>query len=984
MTGTETTGQGTIRLELDSPPLEARLRYFPGSGEKPWTEQRILSLLVENRISEMADPLAVRSFLREVVANPESAHEAAVARGVPPVPGVPERVQWRELPVPPELQEVSRNASSRAGSPDLVRERVEKVKVEKQVARKGLLALVHGKEETVVVTERRTVTERVAVDPTVLFLGFIRAGETAADVKPPDPGTPGTGVNGTAIPASMPASEEIHLGSGLERHGLEVRAGQTGFLRRGLGWADLIPFRESTWSLSFDPTRSSCDLSLVPGDDRSRFPTGDEILREAERQGIDLEALLSAEEIGLILEEADRSGAPVERISVSREQDAFFSIDVREDKLTACLTVVKGRGSRKPLSLKELGEAIRASGLKRIDLEKVRAEILSFYRSPKPELRDYPLAEGKPPEQEADRELVWSVEFLGREEMHQALPSDGGAQTGESAPASLADFPLSRIERIALVRKDQKIATVSVPPRAAAGVDVYGNTIPPVSGTEPELRLFEGVVRRQNGILAVADGVLDIAGIDGATCFRIRTHRDGQVSVTISPDRMQAFLSLRRHDGTGKPVGIEDITAALQAKGVIFGIRSEALLPALERLGESEIVEQVPIAEGTPARNGSSGTLKFAVQLPQGSPVAITAGGRADFRNRTDVITVKTGTLIAEITPPQDTPRDGRDVIGTVLAARRSQQPEVRLGRYVRKETGEDGSVRIFAEHNGEVVYEKGLLEIRNVRSISGSVDFHSGNIRFPGTVLVSGSVLSGFHVLSGGDIQIGEVVQASLLSSEGNIRIAHGIKGGGKGLLRTKGDIEVGFAEQSTLLAVGDIRIRSACMLCQVKCNGLLALGTDRGTIVGGTIRARKGVEAHTLGSEAGVPTRISFGQDYLVADQIDLETKEIEKLQKTIAEIDTRLRRMAVTGSRDEVERLRGEKLTAMKTLEKRSVRIFSLRERFEEHYPSEVRIHGTIHAGVVFESHGRTLEIRDPKKKIRIVFNPETGRLEDKPLD
>ena len=77
------------------------------------------------------------------------------------------------------------------------------------------------------------------------------------------------------------------------------------------------------------------------------------------------------------------------------------------------------------------------------------------------------------------------------------------------------------------------------------------------------------------------------------------------------------------------------------------------------------------------------------------------------------------------------------------------------------------------------------------------------------------------------------------------------------------------------------------------------------------------------------------------------------------------------------------RKQKVMLMKSLEKKGVRLFTLREKFEEHFKSEIIIRGTVYPGVIFESHGRYYDVKNEKKNIRIYFEEETGRIEDEPL-
>jgi uncharacterized protein (DUF342 family) len=245
----------------------------------------------------------------------------------------------------------------------------------------------------------------------------------------------------------------------------------------------------------------------------------------------------------------------------------------------------------------------------------------------------------------------------------------------------------------------------------------------------------------------------------------------------------------------------------------------------------------------------------------------------------------------------------------------------------------------------------------------------------------VGGSVLSGFSLVAGGDVAISGAVEASLVSSEGAVRIVEGMKGARKGTIRARLGIEAAFAEQALLLAVGDVRLKSGCVLCNVKTNGRLVVTAEKGSLIGGLCRARKGVDVAVLGSENYAKTEISFGQDYLVGDQIDAEEREIEKLKALILQSDRTMAELESAGAG--LDRIRQDKVKLLKLLEKRTHRIFDLREKFEAHVDSEVRVRGSVFPGVILESHNRFFEVRTRKSKVAFSFDQQLGRIIERPL-
>jgi hypothetical protein len=244
----------------------------------------------------------------------------------------------------------------------------------------------------------------------------------------------------------------------------------------------------------------------------------------------------------------------------------------------------------------------------------------------------------------------------------------------------------------------------------------------------------------------------------------------------------------------------------------------------------------------------------------------------------------------------------------------------------------------------------------------------------------VTGSVLSGFSVVAAGDIEVQEVVQAALVSAEGAIVVGQGIKGEGKAIIRSGKDIVAPFAELATLLAMGDVRLKSGCLRCQVKCAGMLLLESEKGNLMGGRVRARMGAAVQNLGSPSGSSTEVSFGQDYILKDKIEVEEKEIQRLRARVAEIDLAMKRLEKRGAQEAkaLGAARVEKRDTLRLIEQRKLRLISLHDKFDEHISSEVVVRGTLYPGVVVESHGRRFEPKTEMHNVCLYFDPVKGRI------
>ncbi|MCK5735514.1 MAG: DUF342 domain-containing protein, partial [Spirochaetaceae bacterium] len=258
-----------------------------------------------------------------------------------------------------------------------------------------------------------------------------------------------------------------------------------------------------------------------------------------------------------------------------------------------------------------------------------------------------------------------------------------------------------------------------------------------------------------------------------------------------------------------------------------------------------------------------------------------------------------------------------------------------------------------------------------------------SGNVHYPGRIKIDGSVLSRVVINGGEGVEVTQVVQAALINSGGDVVIGKGIKGEGKAVIRSQGELTLGYAEEANILSSGNIFVRKTLMNCRVKCNGLLDISGKDGKLIGGIMKLKDGLISRDVGNERGMETVVSFGQDYLVENQIEQVQKEIGKIQEHIDKIDKMMEDLEKKGAIKKLIAFRQKKIEAMKIMEKKNLRIFLLREKFERHFDSEIRVSGTAWPGVVFESHGRLIKVEEPLQSVSIVFNREKGRLERKPL-
>ncbi len=545
--------------------------------------------------------------------------------------------------------------------------------------------------------------------------------------------------------------------------------------------------------------------------------------------------------------------------------------------------------------------------------------------------------------------------------------------------AGLEEFPPRSIQHVAPVEADQHILTIAPSVPGDPGADVFGKPIPGEPGPEPELHLYGSAVRKKSFVLATADGVVDRRRDGQRIYIRVRPHRDVSVRCRVSKDALSAYLTITPHEGTGHTLTEEMLREALAERGITYGVRDEAIVQALESDKPGDEPTTVLIACGRVGSIKGGPTVQLFVTLPNEEKVRILRNGAADYRNRDHIATVTAGQPIAEVF--RDAPKGpGMTVHGTHVEARDDATGMLHAGENVRSTATEEGSTLLIAAADGRLVVGECVVHVLTAHTIDGDVDMSSGNVEFPSAVDIAGTVRSGFAVVAEGDVRIGEIVEAALVSSNGDVTIGGGVKGAGRGVIRSKGRLSAPFIERARVFAVGDMSLGTGAMLSSIKCNAKLVCDRKRSRIVGGEIKVKHGLEVADLGSDKGVRTAISFGQDYLTEHRIGDIEKRFERAQRRLLAVDRRMGEL----SGGELSKAQREKATLMKQMEHYSVQLFTLREKLEEHADSEVRVYGTLYPGVVFESHGRTREIREKVQCVCLKFDPETGKIVSEPIE
>ncbi|MCH9023609.1 MAG: DUF342 domain-containing protein, partial [Planctomycetes bacterium] len=152
--------------------------------------------------------------------------------------------------------------------------------------------------------------------------------------------------------------------------------------------------------------------------------------------------------------------------------------------------------------------------------------------------------------------------------------------------------------------------------------------------------------------------------------------------------------------------------------------------------------------------------------------------------DRSDIITVNENQELLRILPPVSG-KDGVDVFGKPISRKLGKEAKVILGKNVIQKDD-----LIIASSGGRFLFDNGKAWINPVLDINGNVDFSTGNIDFPGEVIIAKNVIDLFKVRSKATISIHGLIEAAEIHAGLDLYATGGVTGKEKGKLYAANDI--------------------------------------------------------------------------------------------------------------------------------------------------------------------------------------------------
>lgn len=348
------------------------------------------------------------------------------------------------------------------------------------------------------------------------------------------------------------------------------------------------------------------------------------------------------------------------------------------------------------------------------------------------------------------------------------------------------------------------------------------------------------------------------------------------LSITISPDSMEAVGVFFPPSNKGKLMTKKEILSDLEMAGIKHGIQ-ERIIDAY--LAGRQFCLRIPLAKGTRVREGKSAVITYHFNTEINSKPRVNEDGSVDFHHLDMINHIEAGGVLATLTPA-DFGDDGMDVRGIVVHPKKVVQKKLRHGKNIH--LSEDGTI-MYSDVNGHVSLAGEQVFVSDTYEVPADVSVASGDIDYDGNVEVKGNVVTGFSVKAKGDIIVNGVVEAATLEAGGQIILKRGMQGMGKGVLKAGGNIISRFLESCDVIAGGDVTA-DAIMHSNVTAKGDVTVSGKKGMITGGEIRTRGNISARILGSTMGTTTLLESSIGEEVMEEYRQVTDDIEELQEKI----------------------------------------------------------------------------------------------------
>jgi hypothetical protein len=431
--------------------------------------------------------------------------------------------------------------------------------------------------------------------------------------------------------------------------------------------------------------------------------------------------------------------------------------------------------------------------------------------------------------------------------------------------------------------------------------------------------------------------------------------------IRIAGDGLHAYAVV---DAAAPAPSVGDLMEALGCAGVKSGIEPSAL----ERIASGGAgKDPCLVASGSAPAQGVDGRVEWLF-----SPAPET---RALYRN------AASGQRLARVHPPLPG-IPGLSVLGAVIPAPAGKPAHLHGGPNTAPDAA-DPAV-LVATAGGNIVVTDGSIEVQPVLTLSGQIDYSTGDIDFAGSLVVRGDIRGDVTVKVRGSLTVHGNVEDAVIQAGGDVTVEKGFVGRGKGRIEAGGSVKLLHLLNQTVVSGKDVHIGRECVNGTVMATG--CINAPAAVIAGGVLRSDGDIVVNTIGSTDGLQAKVHAGKRGRILERLPVVEREIKQAEGQVGDIKAaiyRLVRMQIdTGALDAEKQEALRKLQiAQKLLPERIAALKSESEMLKESLKKNQDVTVTVRE-TVFEH--TMVDINGSKKMVEaalqgIIFRERSGAIE-----
>ena len=449
------------------------------------------------------------------------------------------------------------------------------------------------------------------------------------------------------------------------------------------------------------------------------------------------------------------------------------------------------------------------------------------------------------------------------------------------------------------------------------------------------------------------------------------------VTVTVSPDKMVAYMRFYPPSSGGKLMTKKEILAELERESISYGI-AENIIDVF--MTARQYCLNIPVARGTKPILAKDTQIEYFFDTKPLAKPKMLEDGSVDFHELNLFSPVAKGDILAKLTPHVPGV-NGTNIFGENVP---TNSPKVKHLKYGRNIVISEDKTVLTSDVNGNVTFTDDTVFVADTYNVAADVDASTGDIDYEGSVVVAGTVKTGFTVKAKGDIQVNGVVEGATLIAGGNIVIKRGVQGMGKGELIAGGDICAQFFESAKADAKGDV-LAGSILHSNINAGGKIVVSSRKGFIVGGEIICNTSIEVNSIGNKMETQTVIKVGVKPELYDEMKVLVGETSALNEEIEEVSSYLNvykgkvKNGMKLSPENIKQIKGynQRLDELNTVKAEKFgRLQEIKLLLEEGKRGNIKVYGNTYRGVTIFIAASTYIVKD--KDYHCIYKIDGGEI------